>query len=172
MDSIARIGSAAPNFELEDLEGARHSPRDELGSILVLNFWSADCVHSQRADEEFEDLAQEWGEGVSFWCIASNENEDEELIGNAAAKNKIDRLLRDQHLAVADAYGAVTTPHVFVIDEQGVLRYSGAFNDVSLRQRTPTRNYLQEAVKAVQNGVDPDHSETAPFGCAIIRHSI
>ncbi len=172
MDSITRIGSPAPNFELEDLEGERHSPRDEFGSILVLNFWSAECVHSQRADEEFEDLAKEWGEGVAFWCIASNENEDDELIRNAAAKNKFDRLLRDQHLAVADAYGAITTPHVFVIDEQGVLRYSGAFNDVSLRQRTPTRNYLREAVKAVQNGLVPDQSEIAPFGCAIIRHSI
>ena len=172
MDSIARIGSPAPDFELEDLEGKRHSPRDEFGSILVLNFWSAECVHSQRADEEFEDLAMEWGEGVAFWCIASNENEGDELIRNAVAISKFDRLLRDQHLAVADAYGAVTTPHVFVIDEQGVLRYSGAFNNVSLRQRTPTRNYLQEAVKSVQNGVDPDHSETAPFGCAIIRHSI
>ena len=38
MDSVARIGSPAPNFELEDLEGERHSPRDEFGSILVLNF--------------------------------------------------------------------------------------------------------------------------------------
>ena len=171
MDSIARIGSPAPGFELEDLEGQRHSLRDELGSILVLNFWSAECVHSQRADEEFEYLVHEWGDRVSFWCIASNENEDDKLIRNAA-KNKIDRLLRDQHLAAADAYGAVTTPHVFVIDERGLLRYAGAFDDVSLRQRTPTRNYLQEAVKAVQNGVDPDHFETSPFGCAIIRHSI
>lgn len=172
MDPLARIGSPAPDFELVDLRGDLHSLRDELGSILVLNFWSAECIHSQRADEEFETLAQEWGEGVSFWCIASNENEDDELIRNVAANNKIDRLLRDQHLAVAEAYGAVTTPHVFVIDERGVLRYSGAFNDVSLRQRTPTRNYLQEAVKAVQNGVDPEHSETSPFGCAIIRHAI
>ena len=172
MDPLARIGSPAPDFELVDLRGDLHSLRDELGSILVLNFWSAECIHSQRADEEFETLAQEWGEGVSFWCIASNENEDDELIRNVAANNKIDRLLRDQHLAVAEAYGAVTTPHVFVIDERGVLRYSGAFNDVSLRQRTPTRNYLQEAVNAVQNGLDPEHSEISPFGCAIIRQSI
>ncbi len=172
MDPLARISSPAPDFELVDLRGNQHSLRDELGSILVLNFWSAECIHSQRADEEFGTLALEWGEGVSLWCIASNENEDDELIRNVAANNKIDRLLRDQHLAVADAYGAVTTPHVFVIDERGVVRYSGAFSDVSLRQRTPTRNYLQEAVKAVQNGVDPEHSETSPFGCAIIRHAI
>ena len=172
MDTIAQIGSPAPDYELKDLEGERHSLRDELGSILVLNFWSAECIHSKRADEIFKELEQEWGEGVSFWCIASNENEDDELVKNAAGNNKINRLLRDRHHAVADAYGAVTTPQVFVIDEMGLLRYAGAFDDVSLRQRTPTRNYLQEAVGAVQRGLDPEPSETPPFGCAIIRHAI
>ncbi len=172
MDSIAQIGSPAPDFELKDLEGEKHALRDELGSILVLNFWSAECIHSKRADEIFEELAQKWGDGVSFWCIASNENEDDELVKNVARNNKIKRLLRDRHHSVADAYGAVTTPHIFVIDGMGVLRYAGAFDDVSLRQRTPTRNYLQEAVGAVQNGLDPEPTETPPFGCAIIRRAI
>jgi peroxiredoxin len=172
VDSIAQIGSPAPDFELKDLEGDKHALRDELGSILVLNFWSAECIHSKRADEIFEEFAQKWGDSVSSWCIASNENEDDELIKNVAGTNKIKRLLRDRHQSVADAYGAVTTPHLFVIDAMGVLRYAGAFDDVSLRQRTPTRNYLQEAVVAVQNGLDPEPSETSPFGCAIIRHAI
>ncbi len=172
MDPIAQVGNPAPEFELENFEGERHSLRDELGSIVVLNFWSAECVHSKRADEEFEELVQEWADDVSFWCIASNENEDDALVKNAAGKNKIDRLLRDRDHAVADVYGAVTTPHVFVIDKKGVLRYAGAFDDASLRQRTPTRNYLQEAVGAIQNGLDPELSETLPFGCAIIRQAI
>ena len=42
MDSVAQVGSLAPDFVLEDLEGEKHSLRDELGSIVVLNFWSAD----------------------------------------------------------------------------------------------------------------------------------
>jgi peroxiredoxin len=172
VDPIAQIDSPAPDFDLQDLDGENHSLRDELGSILVLNFWSAECTHSKRADEVFEELVQELGDGVSFWCIASNENEDDELIKKVAENNKIDRLLRDRNHSVADAYGAVTTPHVFVIDGKGVLRYAGAFDDVSLRQRTPTRNYLQEAVTAVQNGLDPEPSEIPPFGCAIIRHAI
>ena len=172
MDPIARIGDPAPDFELTDLEGKSHSMREGLGSIVVLNFWSAECIHSTRADAEFEELVHEWGDGVSLWCIVSNENEDDELVKSAAGQIKIDRLLRDRHQIVADSYGAVTTPHVFVIDEQGVLRYAGAFDDVSLRQRTPTRNYLREAVHAVQKGLTPKPSERPPFGCAIIRHAI
>jgi peroxiredoxin len=172
MDSIAQVGSTAPDFELEDLEGEKHALRDELGSILVLNFWSAECAHSKRSDKAVEELVQEWGDSVSFWCIASNENENDEMLKSAAGNNKIERLLRDRQQEVADAYGAVTTPHVFVIDEMGVLRYGGAFDDVSFRQRTPTRNYLQEAVVAIQKGLDPEPSQTSPFGCAIIRHAL
>ncbi|MFQ5921804.1 MAG: redoxin domain-containing protein [Anaerolineales bacterium] len=172
MDSVAQAGDPAPEFELMDLDGQRHSLRDWLGSIVVLNFWSAECVHSRRADAVFEELVQEWGDEVSLWCIVSNENEDDELVKSVAGKNKIDRLLRDRSHEVADSYGAVTTPHVFVIDEKGVLRYAGGHDDVSLHQRTPTRNYLREAVGAVRKGLSPEPSETPPFGCAIIRHAI
>ena len=172
MDSIAQVGSPAPDFVLEDLEGEMHSLRDELGSILVLNFWSAECTHSKRSDQAVEELMQRWGGEVSFWCIASNENEDDEMLRNAAGKNKIERLLRDRGQQVADIYRAVTTPHVFVIDGMGVLRYAGAFDDVDLRQRMPTRNYLGEAVAAVLKGLDPDPTQTSPFGCAIVRHAM
>ena len=110
--------------------------------------------------------------GYGFVAPDGEESENDELVKNAAGNNKISRLLRDRHHAVADVYGAVTTPQVFVIDGMGVLRYAGAFDDVSLRQKTPTRNYMQEAVGAIQNGQDPEPTETLPFGCAIIRHAI
>ncbi len=172
MDSVAQTGDPAPEFELMGLDGQMHSLRDWLGSIVVLNFWSAECVHSRRAEAVFEQLMQDWRDEVSLWCIVSNENEDDELVKSAARSDKIDRLLRDRNHQVADSYGAVTTPHVFVIDEEGVLRYAGALDDVSLRRRAPTRNYLSEAVGAVRKGLSPEPSETLPFGCAIIRHAI
>lgn len=172
MDPIARVGSPAPNFELLDLAGQGHSLSDRLGSIVVINFWSAECIHSKRADAVFEELLQAWGEEVSLWCILSNENEDDELVKTAAGKVKIDRLLRDRHQEVADTYGAVTTPHIFLIDQKGVLRYAGAFDDSSFAQRAPTKNYLSQAVGALQKGLSPEPSETKPFGCAIVRHAI
>ncbi|MFQ5943812.1 MAG: redoxin domain-containing protein [Anaerolineales bacterium] len=172
MDSIARTGALAPEFELKELNGQGHSLRDWRGSIVVLNFWSAECTHSERADMVLEELAQEWGDEVALWCIASNENENDELVKSVAKNNKVKRLLRDRNQEVADTYGAVATPHIFVIDKEGVLRYSGGLDDVSLRQRTPTMNYTKEAVAAVLAGRHPDPSETPPFGCAIIRHPL
>ena len=89
-----------------------------------------------------------------------------------AEADRLATILRDQDQRTADAYGAVTTPHVYVIDVEGVLRYAGGLDDVNLRQREPTTNYLKQAVEAAQAGRAPDPSETPPFGCAIVRHRV
>jgi hypothetical protein len=70
---------------------------------------------------------------------------------------------------VADQYVALTTPHFFVIDEQGILRYQGALDDVTFRKPTPTHNYLHDAVEAVVAGARPQPAETPAYGCAIVR---
>ena len=72
------------------------------------------------------------------------------------------------NLQVREAYGAQTTPHLFVVDADGILRYRGAFDDVTFRQRTPTKVYLREAVTAVMEGRLPAPAETAAYGCAIV----
>jgi hypothetical protein len=64
-------------------------------------------------------------------------------------------------------YGAKATPHFFVIDGDGLLRYSGAFDDVTFRQRTPTHTYLKDAVEAVLRGEAPNPAQTPAYGCAI-----
>ena len=50
MDPLARVGEPAPDFVLHDLEGRTCRLADERGRILVLNFWSAECPHSERID--------------------------------------------------------------------------------------------------------------------------
>jgi hypothetical protein len=81
-------------------------------------------------------------------------------------------VLRDQEHIVADSYGAQTTPHFFVIDRDGVLRYMGALDDTTFRKREPEKPYLAEAVRAVLAGKLPDPRETPGYGCTIVRHQI
>jgi len=73
--------------------------------------------------------------------------------------------------AVADLYAAQTTPHVFVIDRQGLLRYRGAVDDGTLRQRIPTRFFLEAVVGALLEGRLPPLTETPAYGCAIVREA-
>jgi len=102
------------------------------------------------------------------WPIACNPNELDEAIRSAAAARGVPFVLLDRDQAVTRLLGGVTTPHFSLVDAEGVLRYRGGLDDVSFAQRTPTRNYLAEAVASVLAGRAPDPAETPSFGCAIV----
>jgi peroxiredoxin len=165
-------GQLAPDFSLPDLDGKLHRLAGYQGSILVLNFWSAECPHAGRTDREMQRLQAGWGENVVVLNVASNANEPLELLRTAASVRGLAPVLVDQNHVVADRYAAVTTPHVYVIDAQGALRYQGAFDDVTFRRRTPTRAYLQEAVQALLAEQEPPIEQTPAYGCSIVRHAL
>ena len=169
MDTVIQLGQPAPDFELPDLQGQPHRLSELRGRVVVLNFWSAECPWAERADQVLEAYRQEWGEGVTVWPIASNVNESAEFLAEIAAQRGLPVVLRDTHHKVADLYCAQPTPHLFVVDGRGVLWYQGALDDTNFRQRKPSRFYLQEAVRAVVVGNDPDPAQTAPYGCTIVR---
>jgi peroxiredoxin len=172
MDSLIKIHQPAPDFELPDLMGVPHRLESAQGRVLVLNFWSSECPWAKRGDEILAELKPTWANRVELWSIASNTNETDEQLALTAAAREPGIVLRDAEHAVADLYGAVTTPHFFVIDENGVLRYRGAPDDTSFRQREPTVYYLKDAMEALLNGREPNPAETAGYGCTIIRHSL
>ena len=172
MDSLIQINLPAPDFELPDLMSVPHRLTGTQGRMLVLNFWSSECPWAQRGDEILAELKLAWGDRVELWAIASNAIETDEQLALAAAAREPGLVLRDAEHVVAELYGAVTTPHFFVIDENGVLRYRGAPDDTSFRQREPTVHYLKDAVEALLNGRDLNPAETAGYGCTIVRHSL
>lgn len=169
MDLKLACGKAAPDFSLPDIFGLTHHLRNFQGRIAILNFWSAECPWSEQTDQELSKQLTEWGEQVRLIAIASNANEPVDLLRHFAQERVLSLLLHDQHQAVADLYGAQTTPHLFVIDQQGILRYQGSYNDITFRQRVPTRHYLIEAIEALLAGKSPDPEHTAPYGCTIVR---
>ena len=165
------VDQPAPGFRLPDLNGQMHALRDYLGGVVVLNFWSAECPHAARTDALLATSYQAWKPRVTLISIASNANETSELVARVAAQRGLPLVLLDRGSVVADLYVALTTPHLYVIDELGILRYQGAFDDVTFRQRTPKRDYLYEAVESVLTGARPQPAETPAYGCAIVRFS-
>jgi peroxiredoxin len=164
------LNQPAPEFTLPDLDDRIHMLSDYRGRIVIVNFWSAECPHSERCDADITACLADWGDSVALLSVASNVNESDELINGAAHRRKIPVLLRDADQSVADRYEAQTTPHVFVIDRKGILRYRGAVDDVAFRQRVATRYYLQEAVEALLAGESPEVTDVKPFGCTIVRY--
>ena len=171
MDTLIKAGDPAPNFTLSDLDGQMHSLQEQKGKIVVINFWSAECPHSKRADELILPKLESWGEDVVLFSIASNANEEVSLLKQEAQARGLPFLLHDADQQAARAYDALTTPHIFVVDREGILRYQGALDDVTFRQLQPTRNYLFEAVEALLAGQDPDPSEHPPYGCTVVYYA-
>jgi hypothetical protein len=171
MDPLIPNLSLAPDFHLPGPDQRLHSPLEARGRLLVLNFWSAECPWAERADRELMALGNEWGERVVLWTVASNANELPELIASVAAQRGLPLALVDAQQAVADMYGAQNTPHLFVIDGEGLLRYQGALDDTSFRQRKATRFYLRQAIEALLAGRSPDPDFCPPYGCTIVRHA-
>ena len=164
-----QLDQHASDFELPDLQGDLHRLSDSRGKIALLNFWSAECPHSERTDRYLLDLLPRWGGEVVLLPVAANRNESVQVVAEAAARRRLPMVLLDPEQLVADLYEAVTTPHVFLVDRKGVLRYRGAVDNVTFRHRQATRFYLQEAVEALLQGRLPELTETPAYGCAIVR---
>ena len=110
------------------------------------------------------------GGNMSFYCqLLRTGTSPPEQISSVARQRGIKLVLMDADHSVADRYEAQTTPHVFIADEFGLLRYRGAFDDVAFRQREATQFYVKNAVDALLNGNMPNPSDTKPFGCTIVR---
>jgi peroxiredoxin len=166
------INDPAPDFELPDLDGALHRLRDYRGRIVIVNFWSCECPHAERTDRAIMAMFVQWSDDVVLLPIAANRIESAEAVAEAARARQMPLVLMDRDDSVADLYGAQTTPHVFVIDRDGVLRYRGAVDDLTFRLRKPTRFYLDEAVEALLAGRLPALAETPAYGCTIVREAV
>jgi peroxiredoxin len=162
-------GDPAPDFTLPDLDGKPHFLSNYRGRIIIVNFWSAECPWAERADNQFKQSLLEWEERVVLLTVASNANETLQQIVGVSRQRGIAPILLDSGCGLADAWGAQTTPHVFVVDQAGILRYQGAVDDVTFRQREPKRFYVKDAVDALLAGRLPEVALAPAYGCTIVR---
>lgn len=164
-----RLNHPAPDFELPDLQGNLHKLSDYRGRIVIVNFWSCECPHSERTDHSTMACLVQWGGEVELLSIAANRSESVQVVEEVAKTRRLPMILMDAGHVVADRYEAVATPHVFVVDKDGILRYRGAVDDVKFRQPKATRFFLEEAIEALLDGRLPALGETPAYGCAIVR---
>ena len=163
------LNHLAPDFELRDINGQTRRLGDYRGRIVIVNFWSAECPHSERTDRSTMACLVQWGADVVMLSVAANRSESAQTIAEAAKARRLPTVLVDADHVVADLYAAQTTPHVFIVDREGILRYRGAVDDVTFRQRMAKRFYLEEAIEALQAGRTVESTETPAYGCTIVR---
>ena len=164
-----KINEPAPEFELPDLQGNQHKLSDYRGRNVIVNFWSCECPHAERTDKLIMDLLAKSNGDVELLSIASNQNESVKSVEETVRARSLPTVLLDGGHVVADLYEAVTTPHVFVVDREGILRYRGAVDDVTFRQRKSTRFFLEEVIGSLLKGDLPALTEMPAYGCTIVR---
>jgi peroxiredoxin len=171
MDPVSLVDQPAPPFTLPDRQGRLRRADEWRGRLTLFVFWSYECSHATRLDARLHHLRQHGWSDVAVVRIACSP----ESPGNGARGPGLevsDPILIDEAQQVADLYAARVTPHVVVVDAEGIVRYIGAPDDVSLRQRTPTRSYLEDAVEALRAGRCPEPQAVPAFGCAIARRRV
>ncbi len=124
----AKLGEKAPDFTLPDLDGKDFALAKLLEEKpVVIMFWCPTCPTVRHLESELNEFAKANAETIHFLAIASNEEDSV-----ASLKPRVQRagypfpVLRDEGNAVADDYGARVTPHAYLIDKKGVLRYAGS----------------------------------------------
>ncbi|MCC6904307.1 MAG: redoxin domain-containing protein [Anaerolineae bacterium] len=167
------VGEALPDFALPDvLSGSTASLRDFAGKIVVLKFWSVECPWCSHHDAYLVEQAPLWArEGIRLVLINSNANETPEQMRAKASEIGLRcvPILHDEGNVVADQYGALTTPHLFIAGPDGRLLYRGAMDDRTFRQRTASVNYLERVLDALKSGQPAPYEAVPPYGCTIVR---
>src|SRR5829696_5679190 len=145
-----RIGDEAPTFELPDTDGERHSPDGPTVVIFTCNH----CPYALAWHERLLAVAHDYP-GVRFLAVNPNDAQRYPADSFEAMKRRVEAdggwplpYLRDESQEVARAFGARTTPDLFVIDAERRLRYRGA-PDPDHRDPSQDAVWLREALDAV-----------------------
>lgn len=91
-----------------------------------------------------------------------------EMVQRAQEKRFNFPYLKDEEGSVAKAFGAISTPHIFVLDSERILRYKGRIDD-SRDPAKATSSDLEHALEDILAQKSVRVPETQPFGCAIVR---
>lgn len=164
------VGQPAPDFTLKDTAGRQHALKDYRGRLIVIGFIAVRCPVSNAYNTRIRELADEYRpRGVVFLGVNSNANEPvAEIKAHAAEHGFGFTILKDDDNRVADRYGAARTPEMYLVDEQGVLRYHGRVDNSIEPRQVKTRD-LSAALDEVLAGKPVTTPETKAFGCIIVR---
>jgi peroxiredoxin len=174
------IGKPAPDFSLPGTDGKTYTLSSYKGKYVVLEWTNFDCpfVHKQYDSGNMQRLQETYtAKGVVWLRICSSaEGKQGHYAADAVAeriakeKSKATAYLFDESGKAGRAYGAKTTPHMFVIDPQGTLIYAGAIDDKPSTKQEDVKtatNYVAAALDAAMAGKPVEVKTSTPYGCSV-----
>jgi peroxiredoxin len=176
----ANIGQPAPAFTAVDATGKTVSLADFKGRHVVLEWVNPGCpfVVKHYSSANMQDTQmQATSKGVVWLAINSTAKEAEDYKAPAAMaqwmqaqKAAASATLMDSDGKVGRAYGARTTPHLYIVDPAGTLVYAGGIDDkasASAADIPGARNHVKAALAEALAGKAISQASTRPYGCSV-----
>lgn len=176
----AATGEAAPDFTLTDSNGNTHTLSEFKGKHVVLEWTNDQCpfVKKHYSSGNMQALQKKFTEQGTIWLTICSSAEGKQGHSSPAdwnqklaeTKSSPTALLIDADGTVGRKYSAKVTPHMFVINAEGILIYQGAID--SIRSWKPedipqAENYVAAAIEASLKGEAVAVRESNPYGCGI-----
>lgn len=174
------IGQAAPSFTLKGVDGKEYTLADFKGKHVVLEWVNYDCPFVRRhyGSGNMQKLQKKYTtEGVVWLSICSSAPGKQGYFDIPEVKERMKNsnasptaYLTDPKGDVGRLYEAKTTPHMFVIDPNGVLVYAGAIDDkpsTNADDDEGATNYVSAALDASMRGEPVEVTTSKPYGCSV-----
>ena len=161
------IGAKGPEFKAKGIDDKEYSLASTKGAkATVLAFTCNRCPVAVSYEDRFIDFQKKYaGKNVKFIAINVNSSEDLGAMKQCAEEKGLNYpYAYDESGDSARAYGARVTPHIFVLDSEGVVAYHGSFDD---KQSDPNTPHVENVVNSLLSGKTPEVQTTKAFGCGI-----
>ena len=175
-----KVGSLAPEFAPPDVEGKVVKLSDYKGKTVVLEWFNPECpfVNAAHTKGSLVGTAKRITEkGVVWLAVNSTTKSSSDYTDPAALTAQLTKFgaaqagyLVDEPGIMGRAYGAKTTPHMYIIDPSGKLVYNGAIDDkrsTNLDDVKTAKNYVVAALDEMKAGKPVSVASTAPYGCSV-----
>lgn len=178
LSAAVETGAPAADFTLTDSNGTEHSLSDFEGQFVVLEWLNHGCPFVVRHYESgnLPELQKSYTEKGAVWLSIVSSAPGKQGYHSPEDTNKMSKekganptaVLLDPTGKVGKAYGAQTTPHMYVINPEGVLIYQGAIDDDPRgRKGDDAKCYVSAALDSAMNGETVETGTTKPYGCSV-----
>lgn len=180
INSTIKIGEVAPDFSAKDTNDKQVKLKDLKGKFVVLEWTNYDCpfVKKHYDSKNMQDLQKKYTDKGVVWIsvISSAPGQQGYMTADEANKAMKEKgavpthMLLDQDGSMGRAYGAKTTPHMFVIDKDGKLAYMGAIDDKPTTlpdSLKGARNLVSLALDELMDSKKVTEPVTTSYGCSV-----
>ncbi|KQP38089.1 thioredoxin family protein [Pseudorhodoferax sp. Leaf274] len=180
VQAAAAVGQPAPAFTLTDTSGKTRTLAEFKGKTVVLEWTNPGCpfVRKHYDSANMPGLQKEFtGKDVVWLAVNSTEKAASDYLAPRALAGWIQgksgaptATLMDEEGTVGKAYGARTTPHMYIVNPQGTLVYAGGIDSIASARASDIQaatNYVRQGLNETLAGKPISQAQTQPYGCTI-----